>query len=82
MNTFNRKRFGLGVAFVSVFAGLALYLFGVPLVTYKAHSMREGLNDGVITMHIAVHWSVVVLLVTAVIGGVLAARSRHEKANG
>lgn len=82
MNTFTRKRFGLGVIFLSVLAGLVLYLFGVPLITYESIEMPMGAKDGVSMMHIAAHWPLVVLFVTAAIGAVLSARSRNEKTNG
>jgi hypothetical protein len=41
-----------------------------------------GAKDGVSMMHIAAHWPLVVLFVTAAIGAVLSARSRNEKTNG
>jgi hypothetical protein len=82
MNTFTRKRFGFGLIFVSVLAGLVLHLFGVPLITYESIEMPMGAKDGVSMMHIATCWPLGVLFVTAVIGTVLVARSRHERTNG
>ena len=82
MTTFPRKGFGLGVIFVSVLAGMVLYLFGVPLVTYDSHAMSAGAKDGVSMVQVAARWPLVVLFVTAGVGAVLAARSRHERTNG
>jgi hypothetical protein len=82
MTTFTRRRLGLGFVFLSLLAGIVLYLFGVPLITYESHAMPVGARDGVSTMHIATHWPLVVLCATAMIGAVLAAVSRDGKTNG
>jgi hypothetical protein len=77
MTTSMRKRFGLGVIFVSVLAGVVLSLFGVPLLSYESHAM-----DGVSLAHIEAHWPLIVLLAIATIGAIMAARSRLGKTNG